>query len=117
MVLGKGVENDDVGGPDGGSAPVQEVVARGVEGDGVVDGEVGVERYPPASGRLDLGHGGRRAHGVRAVVDAQVVTGLGEGEGDREPQAAARARDEGGHCIRPIGSSRVSARISVAYEG
>ena len=94
--------------------PVEEVVAGGVEGGGVLDGEVGVEGGRPASGRLDLGHGGRRARGVRAVVDAHVVTGLGEREGDRAPQPAARARDEGGHRIRPIGSSRVSARISVA---
>ena len=95
-------------------AGVEEGVAGAVEGAGVVDREVGVEGGGTASGRLDLRGGGRGARLVAAVVDADVVAGLGEGDRDGPAEAAARPRDEGGHDIRPTGSVRVSAVISVA---
>ena len=73
-----------------------------------------MQGHGPATHGLDLGDRGRRALGIPAVVDADVVAGGGEREGDRTAEATAGAGDERGHRIRPTGSSRVSAAISDA---
>ncbi len=117
VVLREGVEDDDVDRPEGVRAGVEEPVAGAVEVVGALDGEVGVEEGRPPPGALD-----GRGHGlgpgpVAPEVDPDVVSGSGEGHGQGRPEAAARPGDEGAHRIRPIGSSRVSAVISVAYDG
>ena len=120
MVLGKGVEHHDVGRADRGGAPVEEVVARGIQLGGVGDVEVGVQGHGSASGRLDVGDRGGGAVGIPAVVHAHVVTVLGEHEGDDATQPAAGTGDERGHRVTASGRSarsRVSAAISAAYEG
>ena len=116
-MLGEGVEHDHVGRAHGGTAAVEQVVARGIKRGGVVEVEVGVQGGRPATDGLDVGDRGGRTVGVTAVVHAHVVAGLGEHQGDDPAQPAAGAGDERGHRIRPTGSSRVSAAISAAYDG
>ena len=117
VVLREGAEHDDAGAPDGGGAAVEEVVARGVERGGVGDVEVGVQRGASAARGLHVGDRGRRTLRVAAVVHPDVVAVLCQDLRDDPAQPAAGPGDEGRHCIRPTGSSRVRAAISAAYEG
>ena len=93
------------------------MLARPVEGGRVVDREVGVQGGRSATHRLDVDDSGTRAHGIRAVVDADVVTVGGERECDGAAEPAARAGDPGRQRIRPTGCSRGRDMTTSAWSG